>query len=474
VSPTVDAVLVALEGAANEPIYLVSGDLVLAEPAARRLAEALAARGQAQVETLRRPARLADALGDLRTYSLFAGCRVMLVVESALLADHRAAAELLDAVAEELPAAADGELGRGERAAASRLLQVLRLFELDPYHGAAAETIARLPDWALAGGRSRGRKRAKREVEALRDALAPLLDRARTAGLYGSAESDVAELAHILDNGLPPGHALVMAESAVAPEHPLVAALDKRGALIELAHVEGGRGGEWSGVEALAAQLEEETGVGIEPRALDELAARTLRAPERAARAQADSSARLAAEYRKLAALAGDRRIGLAMVREAVEDRGQEDMWKVLDAIGEGKGGEALRRIDRLLAAAEDEVAERLLLFGLLAGFCRHLAAVSGAMRTAGVPPGVRSYPRFKSTLAPRLQADLETGENPLKGVHPFRLHRAYLAASRLPPDLLRTLPWRVLETELRLKGESRDAASALALLVSDLATAAP
>ena len=95
-------------------------------------------------------------------------------------------------------------------------------------------------------------------------------------------------------------------------------------------------------------------------------------------------------------------------------------------------------------------------------------------MRVAGVPAGVRSYPRFKSTLAPRLQGDLDTAENPLQGIHPFRLHRAYLAASRLPPELLRTLPWRVLETELRLKGDSRDAASALAVLVSDLATAAP
>lgn len=472
---TVESVLAALESEPNEPVYLISGNPVLAEPAAKRLAEALAGRGGAQVEVIRRPTRMSDLLGDVRTFSLFAGCRVMLVVESAMLADHRAAADLLDTVLESVPVSTDEELSRSEHAAAGRLLQVLRLFELDPHEGSAAELVARLPEWALQGGQGSGRrKRTKSRVTELRGELARLLDKARLADLHGSAESDLAELADIVEKGLPPGHALVMAESAVSPDHPLVANLTRRGAFIEMGHVEGGRRGDWKGLDALATQLQGETGVAIDRAALEELALRTLRQLEagRSARAESDSSARFAAEYRKLAALVGEGRIGVEEVREVVQDRGQEDVWKILDAIGAGKADEALRRIDRLLAAAVDERAALFALFGLLAGFCRQLTAVEGAMKVSGVQPGVQNYGRFKSTLAPRLQVDLEEGDNPLKGLHPFRLHRAYLAASRMSPEVLANLPWKVLQTELRMKGESRDSASALALLVTQLATA--
>jgi DNA polymerase-3 subunit delta len=478
---TIDSLLADLGSGPPQPVYLVSGNPVLAEPAARRLAEAIAAAGGAQVDVVRRPGRLGDLLGDLRTFSLFAGCRVLLVIESAMLADHRAAAELVDQVLHEAPEqeaspSGEQELTRPERSAAARLLQVLRLFEIDPYDGGAGELVGRLPAWALEGAGGRGRrKRTKAAVAAARERLAALLEAARAAGLRGTAESDLAELGDILENGLPPGHALVLAESSVSSEHPLTVALAKRGALVALGDVEAGRRGDWTGIEALATQLEHQTGVGIDRPALDELARRTLHQlePGRASRVDAESSGRFAAEYAKLAAIAGERRIDLPMVQEAVEDRGEEDVWKILDAIGEGRAAEALGRIDRLTAGAADDRAALFGLFGLLAGFCRQLTAVAGAMRATGVEPGVRSYARFKSALAPRLQADTELGPSPLKGLHPFRLHRAYLAASRIRPEALVALPWKVLETELRMKGESRDPATALARLVTELATAA-
>ncbi len=475
-SRTVESLLAALENDDPQPVYLVSGNLVLAEPAARRLAEGIAERGGAQVDVVRRPGRLGDLLGDLRTFSLFAGCRVLLVVESAIFADHRAAAELIDQVLEETPVSDDTELSRGERAAAGRLLQVLRLFELDPYEGGAAELIARLPGWALEGGQGKGkRKRTKAKVTSAAEELAALLDKARAAGLQGTAESDLAELGDILENGLPPGHSLVLAESTVSGEHPLAASLLRRGAVVGVGHVEGGRRGGWKGLEMLVTELESQTGVGIDRPALTELAERTLHQQDagRPSRVEAESSGRFAAEYTKLAALAGEGRITEAMVREAVEDRGQEDVWKVLDAIGEGRAADALRRIERLTASAVDDRDALFKLFGLLAAFCRQLTAVSGAMRSAGVQPGETNYARFKSSLAPRLQAETAAGPSPLKGLHPFRLHRAYLAASRMSPEAVADLPWKVLQTELRMKGESRDATSALTALVTELATAA-
>lgn len=475
---SLESILASLDEGANEPVYLVAGDLMLAEPLGRKLADAIAVRGDARVEVVRRPPRLGDLLGDLRTYSLFAGCRVMLVVESALLADRRAAAALLDEVTEVLPiSAVDAELDRKERAAAGRLLQVFRLFEIDPYAGAPNEVVARLPAWAFEGGGARQRKRTKAKVEELRTETARLLEMARLAGLQGSAESDLSELAEVLENGLPAGHALVLVESSVAKDHPLVANLVRRRAVLGAGQVEKPRRGGWQGVDSLARQLEEETGSPIAPDALAELTLRTLRQKDdRSGRAEADSTAKFAAEYRKLASLAPGETIRLDSVISVVEDRGSEndDVWKILDAIGEGKAAEALKRIDRHLVASPNPEGDRFRLLGLLAGFCRQLTAVSGVMRLHDVPRGVSSYPKFKSSYAPRLQSELAAGgENPLKELHPYRLHKVYLAASRLPDAVVSDLQWRVLETELRLKGESRDAEAALALLITELSTAA-
>ncbi|HYO16821.1 MAG TPA: hypothetical protein VE685_26790 [Thermoanaerobaculia bacterium] len=118
-------------------------------------------------------------------------------------------------------------------------------------------------------------------------------------------------------------------------------------------------------------------------------------------------------------------------------------------------------------------MAARLTFFSLLASFCRQLTAVRGMMRAARVPAGESNYYRFKSSHAPALQGEIPTGgKNPLAGLHPFRLHRAYLAASRLPEAFLAKLPAEVLETELQLKGEASEADVALARFVARLSTA--
>src|SRR6202035_338943 len=186
----------------------------------------------------------------------------------------------------------------------------------------------------------------------------------------------------------------------------------------------------------------------------------------------ADSSARLAGEYRKLANLAAAGEIDRRLVEESVEDRGEEGVWQLLDAGAAGRGEEALDRLRRLLASAEDPQAARLSFFSLFASFCRHLTALRGMMRVARVPAGETNYGRFKDRHAAALQAELATGgKNPLAGLHPFRLHRAYLAASRLPEPFLAILPSEVLETELRLQGESGEPDAALAQLVAKVAT---
>lgn len=294
--------------------------------------------------------------------------------------------------------------------------------------------------------------------------------------MQGIGESDEEVLMEIARDGLPPGHALVLAESTWSPSHPLFAAAQKRGTLARVGQVSTDRRTGWSGLDVVCNALKRETGVAIESQALTELARRTLR--KRAGRGRqgdevdSESTARFAAEYRKLATLAAGSDIGLDLVRESTQDRGEEDVWGILDAVGEGRADVAIAGLDRLLRGAEDAVAARLSVFSLLASFCRQLTAVAGMVSATGMPASERDYRRFKDRIAPHLQGSLEGGRaNPLSGLHPFRLHRAYLAASRLGAEGLKRLPARVLETERRLKGDSASPDSALVALVADLAT---
>jgi hypothetical protein len=446
---------------------------VLAEPVALRLAEAAATRLGCTPQVFKRPAEIAPLLADLKTYSLFDRAKVTLVSESAVLAETSAASQLLQEAAAALPVqTAEGEPTARERNAALRLFQVLRLFEIDPYVGSTENRIEAIPAWAF-GGEGR-RTPAKAKLESLRRELAALLDLGRAAQLQGWAESDVEELAAVVHGGLPPGHVLILSESSVAERHPVVTSLGERGALVTLGRVELDRDNRWQGLTGIAEELSRSTGVGISTRAVEELAKRTLRREKgsgfRGGTADGETTARFAAEYRKLASVAGGGRIEHGLVEDVVEDRGQEDAWGILDAVGAGRAGDALARLGRLLASADDPIAERLSFFSLLSGFARHVTAISGRLREERLAAGEKHYGKFKAQLAPALQGDLPGGRvNPLTGLHPFRLHKAYLAASAMPRERLAGLPARVLEAELALKGESRVPDAALAVLVCEL-----
>lgn len=481
-SSSVDRLLEKIDQGDREHVYVVAGDRVLAEPAAARIGERLARLLDCEVEVHRRPAGLGPILTDLKTFSLFASAKVIVAVETSVLADLRAAADLLDAALEALSSAGLGEeLGPEERRGAGLLLQVMHLFDLDADAGSPGSVIEQLPDWVLQGGNAYrkghgNRPRGRRQVEEVRSQLVELLEAARREGLRGWAEGDLQELGDILRQGLPDGHTLILAESAVAREHPVVETLKQRGAFFEVGQVEAERGGGWRGLDLLAAELEKESAVGIEADALEELARRTIQRPARRSgggknQAEAASTARLAAEYRKLANLAEGGKIGLGLVEAVVEDRGEADVWEILDAVGAGRPAAALTGVQRYLAAAEDPIAARLSFFALLASFARQLTAIQGMLRLSKVPKGERNYSRFKSRIAPLLQNELPGGgRNPLAGIHPYRLHRAYLAACRLPPDQIEVLPRQLLEAEMQMKGESSQPEAALTHLVSHLA----
>ena len=475
-------VLDQIEGGSTSPLFVVAGELVVAEGAAQRIAASLAQPLGVEVVTHRRPADLREILADLRTFSLFEAAKVVLAIDSSVLSDRSAAAYLIDQVAEVLPIAESDELAPRERLAAGRLLQVLHLFDAQVGSASAAETLAQLPDWVFQGGVAPGKKagrkkrRGKKQAESLVEQLVALLEAAWKEDLQGWAETDAADLGAVLREGLPDGHFLVLCEASVAKDHPVVEAVRSAGSLVEVGSVEADRRGNWTGVDSIVEELSRETGCSIDANAVSELVRRTLKQQQGWGNqsARADTTARFAAEFRKLSALAPEGRISRSLVVEVVKDRGEEDIFKILDAIGSGRSDEALSRLRRMLESAEDPMAVRLGFFSQLATFCRHLAAISGMIQASGLPAGERNYNRFKSGLASKLQAPVPGTEvAPLSGLHPYRLHRAYLAAGRFSAPKLRTLLADVLDVEMQLKGESANPDAALTLLVSRLSAAA-
>ena len=456
------------------------GSRALAEPAGLRLAEALGKALGSTPQVVRRPDEIANVAADLRTFSLFGDGKVVAVVESGVFADRATAAVLFEEVRQQLPwSGAQEELSGKARDAATRLLQVLRLFDADPAVLGPERALAALPDALVAGkavktGKSTpGGGKGKGGAEEVRAELLPLLSAAIGSGLRGLGESAASLVADLVRDGLPERHVLVLIESAVAEGHPVREALSRREAVAFAGEITADRG-KFEGLQTLAGELERETGAGIERAALEALARRTLRSEEARfgkAEIDSDSTARFAGEYRKLAALSAGRTIGLAVVEQNVEDRGQEDVFQLLEAIGTGRAAEALVRLDRYLGGAEDPLAARLQFFALFAAFCRQLVAIRGIATAARVPSGERDYSRFKSRWVETMQGEIPgLAKNPLAGIHPFRLHKAYLAAGRIPAAMLDTLPALVLETERRIKGDSGDPDGALAALVLAIA----
>jgi len=272
-------------------------------------------------------------------------------------------------------------------------------------------------------------------------------------------------------DGLPERHVLVLAESAIASGHPLADSLKERGALIETGEVALERGGTFSGLSELAAEVARESGVGIDRDALDALAHRTLRSEDwrkssfGGGGVDARSTARFAAEYRKLAALqGGSGKIGRRLVEENVEDRGEEDVFGIVDAIAAGKSAEALSRIARKIQGAEDPVLERLGMFSQIATLCRRVAAVRGIAELLRAPMNERNYRSFEQKLHGELTGPIEgLAKNPLKGIKAYPLFKAYQCAARMQPAAIARLPALLLETERRLKGDSGEPDAALA-----------
>ena len=484
-APEIDAAVERIEGDDRQPLYLVIGEEVQAIREGTRIAEALASAAGCEV-TVRNGAsgaELGSILADLFTYSLFEPAKIALVSGSAVFADRDAAADLIDeaakAVVDDSGAVRplSDPLSSAERVAAGRLLQVLRLFGTGPLEGGAEEPISALPDWVLSGGknyRKGGRRgRLKKQKTELRKGLAALLGAARAEDLSGWSEGNLAELDRAAEGGLPEGHALVLVERSVDRDHPIVRRLGEREAAFAFDTLGLDRKGNPTGLDPIVAELARETGVSIGRAAAAELARRTLRTEGwGAGEVDEASAARFAAEYRKIAAgmPEGSRRIDRAAVAEMVTDRGEEDVWKIISAIEERSPGEGLALMRRYFDGAKDRQGERFRFLSVLAGRCEQLIAVHGIAMAHRLPQQ-QHFNGFKARVLPKLMAEWPEA---VRKPAPYGLFRIYQAAmARRSPEAVAEvaeLPWRVLETEMRLRGGSADGDTALEALVLAMA----
>ncbi len=484
-APEIDAAVERIEGGDRQPLYLVIGEEVLAMREAGRIAEALAAAAGCEVAVHKGAggAELGSILADLFTYSLFEPAKIALVSGSAVFADRDAAADLIDEAAKVVVDDSGAvrplsdPLSSAERVAAGRLLQVLRLFGTGPLGGGAEEPISALPDWVLSGGknyRKGGRRgRLKKQKTELRKGLAALLGAARAEDLSGWSEGNLAELDRVAEGGLPEGHALVLADRSVDRDHPIVRRLFERKAAFAFDTLGLDRQGNPTGLDPIVAELARETGVSIDRAAAAELARRTLRTEGwGAGEVDEASAARFAAEYRKIAAgmPEGSRRIDRAAVAEMVTDRGEEDVWKIISAIEERSPGEGLALMRRYFDGAKDRQGERFRFLSVLAGRCEQLIAVHGIAMAHRLPQQ-QHFNGFKARVLPKLMAEWPGA---VRKPAPYGLFRIYQAAmARRSPEAVAEvaeLPWRVLETEMRLRGGSADGDTALEALVLAMA----
>ena len=484
-APEIDAAVERIEGDDRQPLYLVIGEEVQAIREGTRIAEALASAAGCEV-TVRNGAsgaELGSILADLFTYSLFEPAKIALVSGSAEFADKDAAAGLIDEAAQVLDD--EGRLVHGggeplpaaERTAAGRLLQVLRLFGVDPMAGAAEEVVAALPDSTFSGGknyRKGGRRgRLKKQKAELKKGLTALLEAARAEDLSGWSDGNLAELDRVAEGGLPEGHALVLADRSVDRDHPIVRRLFERKAAFAFDTLGLDRQGKPTGLDPIVAELARETGVSIDRMAAAELARRTLRTEGwGAGEVDEASAARFAAEYRKIAAgmPEGSRRIDRAAVVEMVTDRGEEDVWKIISAIEERSPGEGLALMRRYFDGARDRQGERFRFLSVLAGRCEQLIAVHGIAMAHRLPEQ-QHFNGFRARVLPKLMAEWPGA---VRKPAPYGLFRIYQAAmARRSPEAVAEvaeLPWRVLETEMRLRGGSADGDTALEALVLAMA----
>lgn len=266
----------------------------------------------------------------------------------------------------------------------------------------------------------------------------------------GDAKDVLAQLevfADLLKRGLPNGFALVITATEVDKRRGWYKTLDKIGEVTAL----GGASNEWGKIDFAVVESFARQQLKAHQKQMTHGALQTLMELNGA------NFRSLASEIEKLATYVGNRaEITEADVALLASPSGESSVWALSDAIGDRDLPKALQLLDQLLFQGESAVG---MLFALIGGV-RNLLLVRELIDRK-VLQSYPDYGRFKASLdrlPPGIGDEYSSDRrfNPLL-VHPFRLHKLVLQASRFTLGELRRAMESMLEANKQLVSSSLD-----------------
>jgi len=400
------------------PLYLAWGEEFLARRDADTLVQALVPEAVAGLNlvTLDGASPREVAL-ELATLPLLPGRKVVLLRDPEFLAPKKGRGDALARAKEAWKAGRRKEGGR-------RLLALVARAGWGPEAlqpgSAGAPTVE---DWK----EELGVTLAEADLDFLRE-VSTFVREERLA----APESDASALLALLERGLPPGHALVIAATEVDTRHPLLRLSRDQGALLE---------------RKLATRLRDLDLSEVARDFLRPHQKRLGRGAEELLRERIGGNMRLLqSELEKLALHASGAVIQRSDVELLVAHTRDEEFLELSDALQKRDLPGALRYVEDALAGGTPP----LLLLGAIASVVRGLIEAHErlAAHGRGVPP--RSFEDFKSRLFPAIEREATATRARLP--HPYAAFVATLAAARYGRPRLRAALLACAEADLALK----------------------
>jgi DNA polymerase III subunit delta len=253
----------------------------------------------------------------------------------------------------------------------------------------------------------------------------------REEGL-AAPESDASALLSLLEEGLPKGHALVVAATDVEAKNPLLRLAQKQGALLE---------------RKLASRLRDLDLSTVTRDFLGPFHKRLGPGAEDVLRERVGANMRLLqSELEKLALHAPGAVISRADVELLVAHTRDEEFLELSDALQKRDLPLALAYVDDALAGG----APPLLLLGAIASVVRGLLEAQERLVHLGGGRTPRSFDDFKSRLFPAIEREVKAAGG--KVPHPYAAFLATLAAARYGKGQLRASLLACAEADLALK----------------------
>jgi DNA polymerase-3 subunit delta len=400
------------------PFYLTWGEEYLARREADALVEALVPGALASLNlVILDGASPREVAQELATLPLLAGNKVVLLRDPEFLAPRKGRTDALAKAREAWKA------GRRKEGARRLLALVARAGwgheALEPGgHGAPS-----LEDW-------------KEELsvvlaEADLDFLREVATFVREEGV-AAPESDASALLSRLEEGLPQGHALVVAATDVDAKSPLLRLARERGALVE---------------RKVATRLRDLDLSTVARDFLRPFQKRLGPGAEEVLRERVGGNMRLLqSELEKLALYASGALIERKDVEQLVAHTREEEFLELADALQKRDLPAALSYVEEALAGG----APPLLLLGAIASVVRGLVEAQERVAHLGGGRPPRGFDDFKARLFPAIEREAKAAG--VRVPHPYAAFLAASAAARYGRPQLRAALLACAEADLALK----------------------